>query len=147
MGKPSYTGCPDRCSGLHPKRCWQLGHIPFVGYLARSQKSQRSAWICVSERYMRRKQFLWPDEVADFCDLYREKHPELISRAVLEAMSDYRHFGAVYKPYEKDWGTVITVFGRNGIFDWPVITPKPKDREKAFFKLASNALTNLARGA
>jgi hypothetical protein len=125
-GCPMFSGCRTGS-----KECWRNGHIHFVHMLNCRYGSQVDVWRTVFERWVRRKEIAWPDEVECFSELYRLKHREICSSTTYSEMSYYGRLGA-YHDRRFRFGTVSPLFHPEGALAGSPVSPKPEDRNKVF---------------
>ena len=137
--KPIFTGCDRSCYVPGSKECWQLGHIPYAGYLASRFHTKGHAAMCVFERYVMMKKVVWPDEVVNFTKLWVEKHRELPLRAFSNSYGQHCYWGAYYHGEYRIYN-LFSGIGRGllaeGVLFGEPFSPNKEDRDSVFFNLS-----------
>ena len=158
MNKPTFKGHPEdydnriiECKTI--KHCWKNNHIPFIGYLAGAWIYRGSndqiyyAFINVLERFVQKKQIVFPDEMSLFREQFKYKHPEFMSLYRIQTkLWTYATYGAAwgYEPYESKKTVIPLFFVRNALFEGIAPkSPKPNNRNKFLFKLAPKYIFKL----
>lgn len=114
-----------------------MGHVPYAGRILHKWTGNHVASEFF-ERYVRMKKIVWPDEAARFLELFTYKHPEIPVRSFLNRYAFAEYWGAYW--HGSGYQDVRRLFAGTfygsdeGILYGDPITPKPKDRNKVFFK-------------
>lgn len=141
MNKPRFVWCNDMCRKRDFAKCWKDNHIPFAGYLAEKYGSFSCAYAAIFERWLRFKKFAWPDETRCFLKLFMEKHGEFhCKRGVWDFAERYSLCGAVYVGRDIPPARLFV-----DVFSATPYSPKEKNRNKEFFKLATSTINSLTR--
>lgn len=142
--KPRYTGITNECIGLNHKELWRRNCIPYFGLLSsRYSRGMADAYELITDRYVRMKGIVWPDEYLNHRNLFLIKHPEFRGKTSIDRNFNY-YAGAYWN--EKRQMICQMFGGYEPICAGDPISPKPEKRNKEFIRLSTIQMQRIAKG-
>ena len=141
--KPSYIGIQD--NNFHNfKDAWRKNYIPFFGLLSsRYSRGMNDAYDLITNRYVRMKGIVWPNEFVAYRNLFLQKHPEYRGSRCI----DKNYFYSCGAYWHEKRGMICKLFlGEVPVLAGEPISPKPEKRNKEFIRLSTIQMQRIAKG-